>query len=336
MTVTSIGDLARGYVLRSRNTALNQTLTRLTKEVASGRTSDPAARLNGHFSYLSQIEHDLTVAASYGAGAKEVQISASTMQAALGQIGEMTDELLGTLTIAATGAGPTDITSVASDARGTVESTIAALNSSVAGRHLFSGAAVDRPALAEADILLSELRSSMAGAVSPADARAAADAFFDTPGGGFETLVYGGSTTSLAPVQLGAGESADLNLRADHVAFRETLKNAALVALADDPGLALDEGARRGLFGDALDGLLSARDAQVVVRADLGFAEERIARASTRVEAEISGLQIARNELLEVDPFEAATELEAVQLQLETLYTVTARTSRLSLVNFLS
>lgn len=177
--------------------------------------------------------------------------------------------------------------------------------------------------------------NAIAGAVSPADARAAADAFFDTPGGDFEVLVYSGGTTGLAPVQLGAGESADLDLRADHVAFRETLKNAALVALVDDPGLALGDAARRGLFGDALDGLLSAKAAQVAVRADLGFAEERIARAGTRIEAEIAGLQIARNELLAVDPFEAATELEAVQLQLETLYTVTARTSRLSLVNFL-
>ena len=62
MPVTSIGDLARSYVLRTRNTDLRQSLTRLGQEVASGRTSDPVARLGGHFSYLSQIEHDLVLA----------------------------------------------------------------------------------------------------------------------------------------------------------------------------------------------------------------------------------------------------------------------------------
>jgi flagellar hook-associated protein 3 FlgL len=36
-----------------------------------------------------------------------------------------------------------------------------------------------------------------------------------------------------------------------------------------------------------------------------------------------------------VDPFEAASELQTVQTQLETLYTITARSSRLSLVAFL-
>jgi len=37
-----------------------------------------------------------------------------------------------------------------------------------------------------------------------------------------------------------------------------------------------------------------------------------------------------------IDPFETATELETVQSRLETLYTITSRASRLSLVNFLS
>jgi len=37
-----------------------------------------------------------------------------------------------------------------------------------------------------------------------------------------------------------------------------------------------------------------------------------------------------------VDIFESATALEQVQTQLETLYTITARTARLNLTNFLS
>ena len=115
MPVTSIGDLARSYVLRTRNTDLRQSLTRLGQEVASGRTSDPVARLGGHFSYLSQIEHDLVLASSYSTGAKEVQISATTMQTALARIGEVTDGLVGTLTLATSASGPTDLTVAAGD-----------------------------------------------------------------------------------------------------------------------------------------------------------------------------------------------------------------------------
>jgi flagellar hook-associated protein 3 FlgL len=46
-------------------------------------------------------------------------------------------------------------------------------------------------------------------------------------------------------------------------------------------------------------------------------------------------LEIARADLVAIDPFEAATRMEAAQTQLETLYSVTARLSRLSLVDFL-
>jgi len=335
MALNSIGDLAQGFVLRARNTALKQSLTRLGDEVASGRVADPVARLGGHLSYLSRIEHDLTVSASYATGAKEVQIAATAMQASLERVGEVSTGLVETLSLASTAAGPGDISTVVADARGALDSVISALNTSAAGRHLFSGVAVDTAPLPPAEDLLAGLRAAMAPALSPSDALAAADSFFD-PGGGFETLIYQGATDSLAPVQLGAGESADIDLRADHAALRDTMKTIAVAALVDDPGLSLTTTGRRGLFGDLLNGLLTAKDAQVAVQADLGFAEERIARAHTRIEAEMTTLRMARNELLAADPYEAATEMEAVQLQLETLYTVTARSSRLNLVNFLS
>ena len=334
MTLTSIGDLAQNFALRGRNTDLKQTLMRLGNEVSSGRVTDPVNRLDGHFAYLSQIEHDLVMAASFGTGAKEVQISASAMQNALGRISEESDSLVGTLVLATTAAGTTEISVVAGDARGALDAIVSALNTNVAGRNVFSGVSVTENPIASADDLLSGLQAVMAAALTPADALAAAEAFFD-PGGGFETGIYQGSADSLAPVQLGAGESANLDLRADHQAFRDTLRHVAVAALADDPGLALNDTGRQALFGDVLDGLLSAKEDQVSMQADLGFAEERIERANSRIEAEIASLRLARNDLLEVDPYEAATELEAVQLQLETLYAVTARLSRLSLVNYL-
>jgi len=72
------------------------------------------------------------------------------------------------------------------------------------------------------------------------------------------------------------------------------------------------------------------------LRADLGAAEARIGQAESRIAAETTALQIARNDLVSVDVFETAGELEQVQFQLETLYTLTARAARLNLVNFLS
>jgi flagellar hook-associated protein 3 FlgL len=46
-------------------------------------------------------------------------------------------------------------------------------------------------------------------------------------------------------------------------------------------------------------------------------------------------LQIARVGLVSVDPYAATSALTATQSQLESLYAVTARVSRLSLANYL-
>ena len=71
------------------------------------------------------------------------------------------------------------------------------------------------------------------------------------------------------------------------------------------------------------------------IRAMVGGFEGQIEGARARNGAEISALQIARSEIVRVDPYEAATELQAVETQLESLYAITARLSRLSLVDYL-
>ena len=59
------------------------------------------------------------------------------------------------------------------------------------------------------------------------------------------------------------------------------------------------------------------------------------AALTIRAAAEATALGLAREALIGADPYEAAAALEAAETQLETLYTLTARISRLSLVNFL-
>jgi len=63
--------------------------------------------------------------------------------------------------------------------------------------------------------------------------------------------------------------------------------------------------------------------------------EAQIDGATARNTAESSALELARAELIAIDPYKAATDLTSVQTQLETLYALTARLSRLSLVEYL-
>ena len=77
-------------------------------------------------------------------------------------------------------------------------------------------------------------------------------------------------------------------------------------------------------------------DAQIVdLQARIGASEGQVQRARTEVLAEAQALDMARTELIGVDPYETAVSLQSAETQLQTLYSVTARLSRLSLTSFL-
>ena len=337
MPQISIGDLAQSFMLRRQGTLLKQQMNRLTGELSSGRAADLNRHLSGSFAFLADIENDLTVQASYRTAATEAQFTAAAMQSALDHVQTLTVDLAETAVTAGTVSGDVaNLGLLAEQGRNILGSIIGALNTQVAGRAVFAGNAVTSVPLATDQDLLTALRAALAGAVTATDVRATLDAFFDTAGGGFETLIYQGATTALAPMQLGEGESVALDLRADNTAIRAVLKETALAALLDDPALTLTAGEDTLLATSLGEGLFSAQGTVTGIRADLGFAEGRVDYALARTSAQITSLELARSELVSVDPFETATELENVQLQIETLYTLTARTSRLSLVNFLS
>ncbi len=85
----------------------------------------------------------------------------------------------------------------------------------------------------------------------------------------------------------------------------------------------------------AATALMETATARSDVAARIGSAEQKIAEATSRNSAEQLALKIARSDILGVDPFEATSALTDAQNKLEALYSVTARLSRLSLVDFL-
>lgn len=336
MNIQSLGDLAQTFKLRQQNTQLKLQMARLTEELASGKAADLTRQLSGNFGHLSDIEHDLIVLDSYRGAANMAGIATSTMQSALEVVQSAAGDLGAVAVISSTTTGGITIDAIAEQGRGALDTIVSALNTEIAGRSLFSGTDIEATPLATADILLAEVRTALGGATTAADVVAALDTFFDTPGGSFETLIYQGGTNFLAPYQLGEGESVRLDLRADDPAIRNILKNTVMAAMADDAALTLSSGERIVLAQQSGERLLTSQDEVIGIRANLGFAQSRIDQSLTRITTEMSSLEFARNGLVSVDQFRTATELENVQIQLETLYTLTARSSRLSLVNFLS
>ncbi|MDZ4136546.1 MAG: flagellin, partial [Paracoccaceae bacterium] len=210
---------------------------------------------------------------------------------------------------------------------------ISALNTRVGDRSLFAGQGTEGPAVADAQTILASLDIAIAGAQSADDVQIAVSDWFDSPTG-YAAAAYLGST-ALAPLSIAQGEAVTIDFTAADPEIRDTLKGLAMAALLDRGALNGSPAARADLARLAGESLLTSQTGRADMAARLGIAEGQIEAAKIRNGAETSALQIARNGIISADPFEAAAKLETTQTQLETLFALTARLSRLSLVDFL-
>ena len=335
MAITSLGDLAQSYVLRQQNARLKADLQRQSLELSTGRTSDIGKAVAGDFSPLAGLERSISRLGAFKVATTEAGLFADTMQTALGGIGDAA-ATLGPQAMAAAAAGgqPAQVNAIGAEAHAKLGAALAALNTRVGDRTLFAGTATDGAAVADADTILSALITATAGATSAADVATAVGTWFDDPAG-FGTVGYLGSDDMLAPVRIGEGESARLEITAADPTIVDTLKGLAMAALLDRGALAGNATERAALARKAGETLLQGETARAGLSAALGTEQQRIDEVATRNAAESSSLQIARSDILSVDPYETATALQATQTQLETLYSITAQISRLSLVDYL-
>ena len=335
MNTTSIGDLANSLLLRTRSTEIKQSISTLTQELSTGKVSDISGRLDGDFAYLADIERNMARLDAYSVAASEARMFSDSAQTGLGRVQDLSAALGNDLLASTPSNLETAISHISERSRQDLGVAITALNTDVAGRSLFGGTESSRAPLAPAADLLTGLETAVSGLTTAVDIYSAAEAWFDDPAG-FRAAIYAGSDTSFAPVRIGPGEEASMPLRADDPAVVAVLRDIALSALAANPSLGLDLDTQNELLRRTGEGLLTSQQSLAGIRADLGFTQARIEEATARNGAAANSLEIARNTLLEADPYETAIRLEDAQFQLESLYSATVRTSRLSLVNFLS
>jgi flagellar hook-associated protein 3 FlgL len=335
MTFSSIGDLAQGFVSRRTNATLRQDLAGLTAELSTGRRADLPARLSGDFSALSGLSARLDALRAREVANAELALRAGAMQAALSTITGTTATLAADLALVSTAPDPRGVTAAAETARQAFGQIVGALNARVADRQLFSGTATDRPALAPAGDMLASLASATAGAPDAAALEAAVNDWFLAPGGGFELTGYLGGADPLPPAPLGDGSTADLGTRADDAALRGTLASVALAALVSAGALAGQPEERADALSRSAVALRTGEAGLVAVQAAVGTAEAAVEAATARNASEATATEIAIAGLTAADPFETATQLEEVRRQLETHYALTARLSRLTLLEFL-
>jgi flagellar hook-associated protein 3 FlgL len=335
MALISTSDVANSLFLRRSTTALKQALAQSRQELTTGRAADPVASLRGQTGPLAALERSRSLLDAYATATSETGLHTDAQQRALERVSGATSDTFGQILALGPSPGAHVVAPVARNARGAFEEAVIALNTRLSDRSLFAGAAGDRPALAPADDILAALVAETAGAATAEEAVALIDAWFDTPGGGFDSMAYRGSELPAGPVAVAPGETVQLGITAARDELRPALKGLAMAALVAEGVPASGHAERAALLETAGQRLLSAQTSVTGLRAELGATEARIAAAGVRNIAERTAMELAVNDLIGVDPFDAATRLEDTRGRIEALFTITGRLQRLSLTEFL-
>lgn len=335
MPILSVGDRASTFQIRRQSTGLKSDLTRLGQELATGVRADLGAQVSGDFGPIAAIERSLSAIAAYRTSNAEAAGLLEATQLALGAVQQLGRDLTPGVLTAASSRDPAMIHATGQDARQKFSASVAALNTRAADRSLLAGAATDRPAMAPAGTIMAALVAAVAGETTAQGVTAAVDAWFDTPGGGFQTIAYLGAGTDMGPMTIADGESVDLTARADAPAVRAALKAQALAALIAEGVLDTDRDQQAALIATASERMLAADGEITNLRAGLGAVEARIEDAKAQNAAEASAFELARAGMIGADPYHTASELEAVYSRIEMLYTVTARIAGLKFTDYM-
>lgn len=328
----SVGDASLTNILARQGADLRGQVQRAAQEVATGKHSDIGKVMRGDVAPLLAVDASLARLSAYKTNTTDAAFQTAAQQSAIGGLSQLASGISMTLIGARNYSTPAQIDTLAADAKGRLASSIGLMNTQASGRAVFSGVATDSVPLGSVDEMLTALQTAVTGATTADQVAAAVNGWFADPLG-FGTFYQGGDPLSAAPIA--PGEAADVSVTAIDDTLRDTLAAFAMAALIDRGALAGNADERGRLAQQAGQQLVSTEDARTTLAARIGTVEAQIESARTRNAAEETSLGILRSDIGSVDPYEAATRLETVRAQLEALYLVTARVSRLSLTEYL-
>lgn len=337
MTVHSIGDQARAFALQAASNRIKTTLSVLTSELASGEVADLGARLQGNTQGIAEISSRLAMLSQFRQNATEAAAQARGVTDVLDSIRHLTGEVSLNLFVEPAGESETLIAVRSTEAAGAFETVVNRLNGAVGQRYLFAGTQSDVPPLASSAEMLTHLQAVTLGMTTASDIATAVSAWFDAApgGGGFLDLAYGGSIARGQTLAVGEDTKIILATTAATPAIREQLKGLATAALVSRGALSGQLQEQRELLQQGGKLLLDGSASLASEMAQVGYTQQLIEYAQTEGSAATATLEIMRNEFRQADPYATSTAITEAETHLDALYAVTARLSKLRLVDYL-
>lgn len=318
--------------ITSTSTGLSQTIVRLrermdttSEEAVTGRYKDMTAHLSGRIGKamlgqkaIDDVTNERTQLVLKESRLDIIQQSLTAIDDNIGQLGVRMKAALGSEDFTAREA-------VVRDAQAALASTFSVLNTRHGERYLFAGDATNTKPFGDVDDFLDDVRAMAASATDAADFVSQMDAYFNTPGSGWQADIYAGTSTTSDPASVTGTDPA----------ITQTVWGLAVFALSgSDETLALFNGKSDALIRSA-DTLAEGQAALTNVRAERGILQAQIESAKSALDLEETVLTQSLNQMTARDQYEAASELTQLETSLEASYTLTARLANLSLLNFL-
>jgi len=337
VTLNSIGDQARAFALSNATNRTKTVLATLTEELASGQVADPGQRLGGNTRALNEIEGRIGLTRQLNQNASEAAIRLQAVQDMFEGIRATTSDLGIALSTDMFVDGSLLVgTSLAQAVEG-FDMAVNRLNGANSNRFMLSGDASGTVPLEASALIMDRLVALTVGMTSADQISQAIRDWFDAPagGGGYLDEAYRGSLGPAQRIVVADGISIAMVTNGATPAVRDLLAGLATAAIIQRGVLSGDQGERGRLLTLAGNRLTSADSAILGEMARIGIAQNTVERAQASNGAALSTLDLARNDLLRADPYETSAALTEVKATLDTIYAVTARLSKLKLVDFL-
>jgi flagellar hook-associated protein 3 FlgL len=235
-------------------------------------------------------------------------------------------EGLGPQMLSAIGAGDEQAQTILSDeARTRLDQTLTTLNTRQGSRYLFAGDATTTRPLPDMMRLMDAITTLATNAATTEDMTASFNTFFDDPDGDWQTGLFAGTSQSSDTDAIVAIDPAITNV----------VKNLAALALSTGDLPPATRDTAKGLREGAALGLTQSTTQMTDLLSQVGLNQSKVEDRLTALGNEETVLSAAFNSLTGRDQYEAVTELEQLETNLEAAYLVTTRLSNLTLLNFI-
>jgi len=334
MPFSSIGDLATSLIQSQSNILAKRNLQRFSTELTTGVTSDVKGVLRNDLAQQVHWRQDLASNGVLEETLSEALTRVEAKQLALNSINETATSLANDISTSLASRSGIAFGALSSIGGDELEHAVSLLNTQVAGKSVFSGTATDSAALAFADDILSAVKAYVGPSTTSVDIEQGVDNWINDTTSGFEAVAYLGSNDETS-IRLSNNRVIYEESKANHPALKSLLKNLILVTIAGDETLGLDSSEKTSLLDTASNGIRTASAQMIELEADVGHVVSELQSARSSASAEIATIEQIRSNILGIDEFEVASKLQQAELQLEKIYTVTARSARMSLLEFL-